>query len=197
MAELKEGDRVRIVTRVPTDEDAKLNRYFGYFAGLTGSVLKAYDTVEATVDVEHESLPREIRKRHEDVRHQMKSKWLDGLSEEGRSKLTEREKDFFLRFVVLAQQTDLEKIGPKPAIAAPAARASIESAAPSDADDEDESGDAEAIEAAAASRSYCLSRSPAPSRKKPKPQVPGLTANAWCCIARSGSVSSFSLAKLK
>ena len=45
------------------------------------------------IHVDQESLTKEVRKRHEDVRDQMKTKWLEGLSEEGRAKLTEREKE--------------------------------------------------------------------------------------------------------
>src|SRR5262249_54781195 len=77
-----------------------------------------YSPTEVSVEVEPESLTREIRKRHEEVRDQMKTKWLDGLSEEGRSKLTEREKDFMLRYMILVSMNDLEKVGAKP-VAAP------------------------------------------------------------------------------
>ena len=127
MAAFKEGDRVRIVSRTPTEEDSKLGTYFGHYAGLTGSVQKVYNKQEVAIEVDHESLTKEIRKRHEDVRDQMKTKWLDGLSEEGRSKLTEREKDFNLRYVVLVPMDDLEKAGarqaskPAPAPEQPAA----------------------------------------------------------------------------
>jgi ribosomal protein L21E len=127
MPNFKAGDRVRIVSRDQTDADVKSGLYFVHYAGLTGTVLKVYGTQEVSVEIEIESLSRDIRKRHEDVRNQMKTKWLDGLSEEGRSKLTEREKDFLLRYVVLVTMADLEKAGtapptpttlPKPAIAA-------------------------------------------------------------------------------
>jgi ribosomal protein L21E len=115
MANLSEGDRVRIVTRDQNDEDEKSGMYYNHYAGLTGIVQKVYSKQEVSVDVELESLTREIRKRHEDVRDQMKTKWLDGLSEEGRGKLTEREKDFTLRYVILVAMSDLEKIAAKPA----------------------------------------------------------------------------------
>jgi hypothetical protein len=114
MAKVKEGDRVRVATREQTEEDIKANIYFGYYGGLTGVVTRVYNENEVTVEIEPESLTRDIRKRHEDVRDQMKTKWLDGLSEEGRSKLTEREKDFNLRFIILTKVDDLEKIGARP-----------------------------------------------------------------------------------
>jgi len=113
MAKVKAGDRVRIARREPTDEDGKTGLYYAHFGGLTGTVQKVYSTQEVAVEVDPESLTREIRKRHEDVRDQMKTKWLEGLSEEGRSRLTEREKDFNLRYVVLVSMADLERAGPR------------------------------------------------------------------------------------
>jgi hypothetical protein len=132
LAKVKEGERVRVVTREATEDDAKTSVYFNFYGGLTGNVAKVYDSEEVAVEIEPESLTKEIRKRHEDVRDQMKTKWLDGLSEEGRSKLTEREKDFYLRYMILVKMDDLEKAGAKPAPAvkpAPAPTASIEAPA--------------------------------------------------------------------
>lgn len=131
MANFKEGDRVRIVTRDQTDEDIKSQLYFAHYGGLTGMVQKVYSKQEVSVEVEQDSLTREVRKRHEDVRDQMKTKWLDGLSEEGRNRLTEREKDFNLRYVVLVAMNDLEKAGAKPA--APAASVAKPAPAPATA----------------------------------------------------------------
>jgi ribosomal protein L21E len=118
MAVFKEGDRVRIVARDQTEEDIKSQMYYTHYSNLTGTVLKVYNKAEVSIEVEGESLTKDIRKRHDDVRDQMKTKWLDGLSEEGRTKLTEREKDFMLRYVVLVSMEDLEKAGPKPVTAA-------------------------------------------------------------------------------
>lgn len=114
MADPKEGDRVRIKTREQTEEDVKSQLYYPHYGGMTGEIQKVYSKTEVAVTVELESLEREMRKRHHDVRDQMKTKWLDGLSEEGRNKLTEREKDFNLRYVVLVSMSDLEKAGPRP-----------------------------------------------------------------------------------
>lgn len=111
MANWKEGDRVRIRARAQSSEDAKSCNYFPYFAGLTGVVQKVYNEKESVVDVDLESLPKEIRKRHEDIRDQMKTKWLEGLSEEGRSRLTEREKNFILHYALLVNPDDLETPG--------------------------------------------------------------------------------------
>ena len=114
MAKLQDGDRVRIVTREVADDDMKSGLYYAHYAGMTGLIQKYYNANEISVEVEMESLTKDIRKRHDDVRDQMKTKWLDGLSEEGRGKLTEREKDFNLRYVILVAEKDLEKIAAKP-----------------------------------------------------------------------------------
>jgi hypothetical protein len=141
MADPKEGDRVRIKTREQTEDDVKSQLYFAHYGGMTGTVQKVYSKAEVAVAVEMESVSREIRKRHDDVRDQMKTKWLDGLSEEGRSKLTEREKDFNLRYVVLVAMSDLEKAGarpqpePKPVASAESKPQSAEASAESAADE--------------------------------------------------------------
>jgi hypothetical protein len=127
MPTLKEGDAVRIVRREATEEDVKAERYFSFFGGLTGSVRKVYSKEEIAVEVDLESLPVEVRKRHLGVRDQMKTKWLDGLSEEGRGKLTEREKDFHLRYMLLVAGNDLEKVR---APTAPAPETPAKAAAP-------------------------------------------------------------------
>src|SRR2546425_5043053 len=121
MPSYDEGDRVRIAARSATEDDSKSGLYYGHYGGLTGTVQKVYGKHEVAVAIDHESLPKEIRKRHDDVRDQMKTKWLDGLSEEGRSKLTEREKDFNLRYVILVAMADLEKAGARAASPKPAA----------------------------------------------------------------------------
>jgi ribosomal protein L21E len=108
MATFTDGDRVRIITREPDENDQKSGLYYRHFGGLVGSVQKVYANSEVSVDVDLSSLTREVRKRHEEIRGQMKSKWLDGLSEEGRNRLTEREKNFRLRYCVLVKMEDLE-----------------------------------------------------------------------------------------
>ena len=116
MPALKEGDTVEVVRREATDDEVKSSRYFPHFGGLAGRVLKIYSPEEAAVDVLLPSLPRPLRQRHEDIRSQMKTKWLDGLSEEGRNRLTEREKDFVLRYVILVNTKDLKPAAVQPDI---------------------------------------------------------------------------------
>jgi len=109
MPALKQGDRVRIVTRAANAEDAKSGLYYPHYAGLSGTVKHIYSEGEVSVEIDLEALPAEVRARHNSIRDQMKTKWLEGLSEEGRAKLTEREKDFRLRYIVLVSEKDLEK----------------------------------------------------------------------------------------
>ncbi len=108
MRKLKQGDNVRIVTRAVTPEDDRSGLYYTHYAGLPGTVSHIYPDGEVAVEIRPEALPVEVRSRHKLVRDQMKTKWLDGLSEEGRSRLTEREKDFRLRYVVLVAAQDIE-----------------------------------------------------------------------------------------
>lgn len=109
MATLKQGDRVRIVARSATAEDSKTGLYFPHYAGLPGTITHLYSDGEAAVEIDLEALSPDVRARHNSVRDQMKTKWLEGLSEEGRARLTDREKDFRLRYVVLVAVKDLER----------------------------------------------------------------------------------------
>lgn len=127
----KEGDRVQVVDREATAEDAKSGLFYNHLRGLAGTVLKVYPTEEASVEIELESLPEAVAQRHLDVQEQMKTRWLDGLSEEGRNRLTEKERDFRLRYTVLVAVKDLAAPGGKRAVVAapPKAVAPVASAA--------------------------------------------------------------------
>ena len=103
-----EGERVQVVDREANAEDVKSGLFYNHFRGLTGTVQKIYATQEAVVDVEQESMTEAIVKRHIEVQEAMKAKWLDGLSEEAKSRLTESEKDFRLRYSLLVHVNDLK-----------------------------------------------------------------------------------------
>lgn len=107
MAALKEGDRVQIADREATTEDAKSGLFYNHFRGLTGTIQKVYASQEAAIEIEQAVLTEAIAARHKEIQEQMKTKWLDGLSEEGRNRLTEKERDFRLRFTVLVGVKDL------------------------------------------------------------------------------------------
>ena len=63
MAVFKEGDRVRIVARDQTEEDIKSQMYYTHYSNLTGTVLKVYNKNEVSIEIEGESLTKDIRKR--------------------------------------------------------------------------------------------------------------------------------------
>ena len=64
---------------------------------------------EVAVEVELNALPEDIWKRHMQTRDQMRERWLEGLADDARRKLTPAQKQFDLRYVVLVSVQDLEK----------------------------------------------------------------------------------------
>jgi hypothetical protein len=106
MSKFKQGDFVSVVARDANASDIKSGLYYGHYANLAGTILKIYGE-EASVLVDPNSLPTDIRKRHESNQTAMRQKWLDGLSEEGRNKLTATEKAFLLNYAVLVSTSDL------------------------------------------------------------------------------------------
>ena len=112
-AQIKEGDRVRIVDRPQTADDIKSSLYYNHFRGLTGVVQKMY-TTEVAIEIELDVLPEAVTSRHLDIQEAMKAKWLEGLSEEAKSRLTDQERDFRLRYTVLVSPADVEATGAKP-----------------------------------------------------------------------------------
>jgi hypothetical protein len=115
--------------RDQTAADIKSGLYYPHYANLIGAVLKVYGE-EASVLIDRPSLPAEIRTRHEAGEKAMRQKWLDGLSEEGRNRLSAREKQFGLNYAVLVSLKDLVAAAPdaeedaEAPIAAPAGRLS-------------------------------------------------------------------------
>jgi len=114
-AEIKEGDRVQIADRPQTADDVKSSMFYNHFRGLTGIVQKMY-TTEAAIEIELDVLPDAVTSRHIDIQEAMKAKWLEGLSEESKNRLTDQERDFRLRYTVLVASSDLVAAGPKPAV---------------------------------------------------------------------------------
>ena len=106
---LKQGDRVRIADREATAEDLKSNLFHNHFRGLIGTVQKVFANNEVAVDVEMSTLNEVIATRHVEMQEQMKNKWLDGLSEDARTRLTPNERAFKLRYTVLVSLADLKE----------------------------------------------------------------------------------------
>jgi hypothetical protein len=129
--QFKEGDRVQVVDREATAEDAKSGLFYDHFRGLTGSIQKVYPSGEAAVEIELDSLGEALAQRHNDVQEQMRNRWMDGLSEAERSRLSDQEKDFRLRYTVLVTTQDLAAPGKKAAAVTPPATSHETSAASS------------------------------------------------------------------
>lgn len=109
----KEGDSVQVVDREATADDAKSGLFYNHYRNLTGVVQKPYETTEEiAVIVDEPSLSDAISTRHGEIRAAMKAKWLDGLSEEARGRLTDAEKDFRLNYSILIAPADLRLIDP-------------------------------------------------------------------------------------
>lgn len=103
----KEGDRVQIADRAATADDVKSGLFYDYFRGMTGTIQKIYATEEVAIELEQESMDEAVARRHADVQEQMKTRWMDNLSEEARNRLEPAEKDFRLRYSVLVTMKDL------------------------------------------------------------------------------------------
>lgn len=106
MSTFTPGTTVTIHSREQTAADLKSGLYYPHYAGLTGTILKAY-AEEVSVLVDRETLPQELRKRHEENEKAMRQKWLDGLSDEGRNRLTTAEKQFSLNYAILVSVNDI------------------------------------------------------------------------------------------
>ncbi len=106
---IKEGDLVTFADREANAEDAKSQLFYDFYRGLTGKVSKVYPTDEVAVEVDQDSLPAEVSQRHREMQEAEMKKWLDSLSDEGRNRLTDKEKDFKLRYSLLVGAKDLKK----------------------------------------------------------------------------------------
>ena len=102
-----EGAFIRLADRDTSAADTKSGLFYPYYRGLTGTIAKLYSDNTAAVAVNPDSLPEDIRKRHQAGTEAMRQKWLDGLSDEGRNKLSAAEKKFSLRYSLLVSLTDL------------------------------------------------------------------------------------------
>ena len=109
MATFKAGDRVTISDRPATAADQKSGLFYGHYRGLSGKVQKAYLGEEVAVEVDLERLPEEIWKRHMTTCDQMRQRWLEGLAEEQRRRLSPEQNNFELRYVVLVSAKDLAR----------------------------------------------------------------------------------------
>lgn len=111
MANFKEGDCVQIVTREQTNGDVKGRSYYPFMGGLRGTIYRLYSDGRAAVQIDPDSLPETVLTRHVEAQERMKNRWIEGLSEEARSRLTPEEREFHLNYVLLVSLEDLQPKG--------------------------------------------------------------------------------------
>lgn len=113
----KTGDRVKIVEREMTAADIKSGLFYDYFRNLIGSVEHIYEDKTICVQIDLDSLPEDVYKRHIALQETIRQGWLDGLGQEQRARLTEADSKLTLSYNVLVNAADLEPAGkakPKP-----------------------------------------------------------------------------------
>ena len=109
MATWKVGDRVRIVEREQSTKDAQENAYFPHMGGLEGVVSKVYSLEEICVDVDRETLPEQNAGRHAEIEQHLQERWLESISQEARSNLSDIERQFRLHYTLIVKAADLER----------------------------------------------------------------------------------------
>ena len=144
---------MKIVDRELTPADGKTGLYYDYFRNLAGTVQHVYEDKSVCVQVEIESLPEDVRKRHLEVQEAVKRRWLESISQEQREKLSEKERQVTLAYNILVDSRDLEILAK--AKGKPAAWLKAQ-------------GSAEPAAAAGPRRSA----RPAPETSKPEPKPP-------------------------
>lgn len=110
MPNLKEGDRVKIITRPVTEEDRKKNLYYDHMGGLTGVVENVYSETEIAVKIDLNTLSKISRDTHTTATERLRSKFLESISEEQKKLLTSEELNFDAHYMLLVMGKDLEKI---------------------------------------------------------------------------------------
>lgn len=110
MPSLKEGDRVKVVSRPVTEEDRKKQRYYDHMANLTGTVQNIYNAEEIAVRVDQEGMTEVTQEVQKLAVLRMRERFLSSVSEEQKKQLTPEELNFNSHYVVLVREQDLEKI---------------------------------------------------------------------------------------
>ena len=116
MAAVNAGDKVRIVPRDVSADDAKTGLYYHYFGGLTGTVDRVYEDQSVCVDIDLDSLEEAARQRHLEMQEAERKRWLESLAQEARSRLTPEQQQLKMSYKILVSKKDLETVaGAKPA----------------------------------------------------------------------------------
>ena len=101
---------MRIVTREVTLDDQKNGSYYSHMGGLVGVVSNYFGPTEVAINVDRDSLQSHAQKVHTESEKRMRTKFIEDLSEAAKAMLEDDEKKFDVNYVVLAKETDLEKI---------------------------------------------------------------------------------------
>lgn len=109
MAKVKEGDRVRVVTRELTDQDKKVYSFFEHMQGMRGVVENVYSTDEVAVKVDLDCLPKVPADVHKAATKGMRDRFMENVSEEARKQLTKEELEFVPHYMILVRSDDLER----------------------------------------------------------------------------------------
>jgi hypothetical protein len=110
MSLIKEGDRVRVVSRPLTAQDKTVLAFYEHMIGLSGTVANVYgpDEISVQVDIDVlEEIPRDV---HRTATERMRKKFADSVGEEQKKSLTKEELEFIPNYVILVREKDLEKI---------------------------------------------------------------------------------------
>lgn len=110
MSKLKEGDRVRVITRPVTEEDRKVHMFFEHMQGMVGEVSNYYNKDEVAVTVDIDALVDVPKDVHKIATERIREKFAENTSEEIKRLLSKEEKMFTPHYVLLVREQDLEKI---------------------------------------------------------------------------------------
>ena len=113
MSSFSTGDPVRLANREQVAADVKSGLFYPHYQGLIGTIAKVYDDGTAAVTIDPISLPETLRTRHQAGSETQRRKWLDGLSDEARNRLSAAEKQFSLRYTLLVAVSDLTRLDRK------------------------------------------------------------------------------------
>lgn len=109
MAKVKEGDRVRVVTRELTEQDKKVYGFFEHMQGMVGVVENVYSSDEVAVKVDLACLPKIPAEVHKDATKRMRERFSENVGEEARKQLSKEELEFVPHYMLLVRSDDLEK----------------------------------------------------------------------------------------
>lgn len=107
---MREGQKVKIVTRPVTEEDRKTNRYYEHMSGLTGTVKSVFAEDQIAVSIDRDVLPGASKQVHKNAVERMREKVVSSVSDEQRKLLTAEELKFEANFMLLVRSEDLEAV---------------------------------------------------------------------------------------